>query len=66
MITKFKTLNNDSTSIEFKREEKNILISIEKNDFGALEYLDVKISEENLFSLIGQLLRLQSEIKKLD
>lgn len=65
MITKFKTLNNDSTSIEFKREEKNILISIEKNDFEPLEYLDVKISEENLFSLIGQLLRLQSEIKKL-
>lgn len=65
MITKFRSLKSDNINIEFQKVQNNILISVEEQVPECdLNYLDVTLSEENLFDLIGQLLRLQSEIKK--
>ena len=64
MITKFKSEHSENITIEFQRVGKSVLVSIDETVKGNLTYLDAKLSEENLFSLIGQLLRIQSEIKK--
>lgn len=61
MITKFecqKNLNN----IEFKRELNNVFVNISCWETG--EYKSVRLTESNLFDLIGQLLRMQAEIRK--
>jgi len=62
MITKF-NCEQTHNSIEFSREVDNVLITITEFDLQS-EYLDVTLTKENLFSLIGQLLRIQAEIKE--
>jgi len=66
MITKFICKENYN-SVEFKKESNTLLVTINhlvKSDKLEQEFLDVRLSEQNLFDLIGQLLRLQSEIRK--
>jgi len=62
MITKFKCKNVQNNFIEFERDGKNVFIEITDTD------LEVEIctilDESQLFSLIGQLLRMQSEMRK--
>ena len=60
MITKFIDFQ-EHTSIEFQREKDTLLISIEQYEG---EISNSRLTESDLFSLIGQLLRIQSEIKK--
>ncbi len=66
MITKFMTLEKEaSNSIEFgicDIENKIVRIKTNKND-NPEHYLDVLIDEQDLFELIGQLLRIQSKLK---
>ncbi len=61
MITKFNCKENYN-SIEFKREVDTLIISI--SEYETDSYFDVTLTEQDLFSLIGQLLRVQSEIRK--
>jgi len=61
MITKFNCKENYN-SIEFKREVDALIISI--SEYETDSYFDVTLTEQDLFSLIGQLLRVQSEIRK--
>ncbi len=61
MITKF-ICKESLNSIEFKREVNTLIISI--SEYETDDYIDVTLSEQDLFSLIGQLLRIQSEIRK--
>lgn len=61
MITKFEC-NENLNYIEFKREANNVLVNITCEETG--DYKAVKLSGSDLFDLIGQLLRMQSEIKK--
>lgn len=63
MITKFNCKDNYN-SIEFSRESNTVLVCITEFQMGVDNQLDVRLSKENLFSLIGQLLRIQSEIKE--
>ena len=61
MITKFECYENYN-SIEFKRELNNIFVNISCWETG--DFKSVRLSESDLFDLIGQLLRMQSEIRK--
>ena len=62
MITKFRGVGNVDHTIEFERSElSNVDITIE--NVTDSEYQMITISEKDLFSLIGQLLRIQSEIR---
>ena len=61
MITKF-VCDENHNSIEFKRELNNVFINIE--DWQTGDYKSVNLNEQNLFDLIGQLLRMQAEMKK--
>ena len=68
MITKFVCRENYN-SIEFKKEEDTVLVTtthLVRTDLNDPEdtYLDARLSEQDLFNLIGQLLRIQAEIKK--
>jgi hypothetical protein len=65
MITKFISIGEQPTNIEFKKTRNNTLeVEIEHlNPHCTQELHVVELSEENLFSLIGQLLRIQAEIK---
>jgi hypothetical protein len=64
MITKFFTLEEDaSNSIEFGIQDKALRIKTNKND-NPETFLDVLIDEQDLFELIGQLLRIQSKLKR--
>jgi len=61
MITKFKTLSDYNAFIEVSNDNDYLRISINDEDHGINEVL---LSEKDLFNLIGQLLRIQSEIRK--
>ncbi len=61
MIVKFKCLNS-SNLLEIEKEEDYVIFSIEDTD-EMYSRQDVVLTKDNLFSLIGQLLRLQSELK---
>jgi len=61
MITKFKTRHDEKTTLEFSKEDEYLRVIIEDDNIGINE---VFLSEKDLFSLIGQLLRIQSEIRK--
>ena len=62
MITKFRGIDSDHT-IEFERSERsNVNVIIE--DCSTEEYQLITLSDKDLFNLIGQLLRIQSEIRK--
>ena len=64
MITKFVCQEN-TNSIEFKKEEDTVLVTVEAVlKESPFEYLEARLSEQDLFNLIGQLLRIQAEIKK--
>ena len=66
MITKFICRENYN-SLEFKKESNSLLVTIShlvKSDTLEVDFLDVRLTEQNLFDLIGQLLRVQSEIRK--
>ena len=66
MITKFICKENYN-SLEFKKESNSLLVTIShlvKSDTIEFDFLDVRLTEQNLFDLIGQLLRFQSEIRK--
>ena len=68
MITKFVCTENYN-SIEFKKEEDTVLVTtthLVRTDLNDPEdtYLDARLSEQDLFNLIGQLLRIQAEMKK--
>jgi hypothetical protein len=65
MITKFKSIGNEPINIEFKKTYSNTLeVEIEHLNPSCPQELHlVELTEDNLFSLIGQLLRIQSEIK---
>ncbi len=66
MITKFICKENYN-SLEFKKESNSLLVTIShlvKSDTLEIDFLDVRLTEQNLFDLIGQLLRVQSEIRK--
>ena len=67
MITKFRSIGEEPVNIEFSKTPNNTLeIEMEHlNPHSSQEIHIVELSEENLFSLIGQLLRIQSEIKSL-
>jgi hypothetical protein len=66
MITKFCTINeNETNSIEFSKTKDDFIhIEISDNNYPDVNSQQVIIDKQDLFSLIGQLLRLQSEIKK--
>lgn len=51
-----------SNSIEFGLQNKLVRIKTNKND-NPEQFLDVLIDEQDLFELIGQLLRIQSKLK---
>tara|TARA_R110000787_G_C13236699_1_gene427883 strand:+ start:146 stop:337 length:192 start_codon:yes stop_codon:yes gene_type:complete len=61
MITKFEN-KTEQTSIEFENSGNGSLLIVSKD----YEHGDVyhELTESDLFSLIGQLLRIQSELKK--
>lgn len=61
MITKFNCKENYN-SIEFKREVDVLLVEISEYETDLC--LDITLTESDLFDLIGQLLRVQSEIRK--
>ena len=61
MITKFNCKENFN-SIEFKREVDVLLVEISEYETDLC--LDITLTESDLFDLIGQLLRVQSEIRK--
>ena len=61
MIVKFKCLNSANV-LEVEKEDDYVIFSIEDQD-EMYSRQDVVITKDNLFSLIGQLLRLQSELK---
>lgn len=60
MITKFNDYE-EHTSLEFSREGNTLIVKISNFEY---EEFSNRLSEDDLFSLIGQLLRIQSEIKK--
>jgi hypothetical protein len=62
MITKFRCVDDFTRSLEIENLGGKICFSIDEID--SSEYLEVNISKEDLFSLIGHLLRVQSEIRK--
>ena len=62
MITKFKDRVNLFSTIEFSREEKNLTITLKEKDFE--NPIKITLSSQDLFDLIGQLLRIQADIKK--
>ena len=61
MITKFEN-KLEGTSIEFENSGKGSVHITSQGE--GLENHYHELSEQDLFSLIGQLLRIQSEIKK--
>lgn len=61
MITKFNCKENYN-SIEFKRDVDVLLVEISEYETDLC--LDITLTESDLFDLIGQLLRVQSEIRK--
>ena len=66
MITKFLSSEEGSLSaVEFlQRGDKVQILSVEDVRSPIEKHIDVTITEQDLFSLIGQLLRMQSEIRK--
>lgn len=62
MITKFRCVDDFTRSLEVENLGEKICFSIDEID--SSEYLEVNISKEDLFNLIGHLLRVQSEIRK--
>ena len=62
MITKFICKSDVFKSIEFEKIGEGVTITIEDSEVNELQEVD--LSEKDLFSLIGQLLRIQSEIRK--
>ena len=64
MITKFNDCVDGVSSIEIRRKEETVLIEVMEDFSNPLGSYEVNISYDDLFSLIGQLLRIQSEIKK--
>ena len=63
MITKFNCQDENFKAIEFSRTSHNQL-EIEMIDEETDERNSIYLTEKNLFDLIGQLLRIQSEIRK--
>ena len=65
MITKVISIGSEMANIEFSRTEiGNLRVEVEHlNPRNSQEPHIVELSEDDLFSLIGQLLRLQSEIR---
>lgn len=65
MILKFESIGKEPVNVEFKKTNENTLeIEVEHLNPSCCQELHlVELSEDNLFSLIGQLLRIQSEIK---
>lgn len=68
MITKFYDNDSDceNTSIEFKPTERGITITCESNMDNLSEdneLIVLDLSKSDLFDLIGQLLRIQSQLK---
>ena len=62
MITKFRSLERDNY-LEFERESNTVLVNIydiENNE----DQKHVILKDNDLFDLIWQLLRIQSEIRK--
>ena len=64
MITKFEDLKQN-TFLEFRKSKDKTLL-VEISDRESAEGFSARLTEQDLFSLIGQLLRIQSEIKKND
>jgi len=63
MITKFRCLYQEDVVLEVERSDhKEITVIVEDQSRKTLN--SIILSEQDLFNLIGQLLRLQSEIKK--
>mgnify|MGYP003644306133 FL=1 len=62
MITKFECRETKNT-VEFQREMDTILLNIQSYE-NRDDYQSATLSEQDLFNLIGQLLRMQAEIKK--
>ena len=62
MITKF-VCNETKNTVEFQREMDTILLNIQSYE-NRDDYQSATLSEQDLFNLIGQLLRMQAEIKK--
>lgn len=60
MITKFHDYQDESTSIEFIPKQQTLTIV---TDNGGVT-MQITITEQDLFNLIGQLLRIQSDIRK--
>ena len=67
MIYKFQELKEPySKVIEFQQVDNKILISSTEDELNQTENnVSIELDEEQLFELIGCLLRLQSKIKKL-
>lgn len=66
MITKFKDLTNQNKVIEFSNLDDTLLIfmsDFDPNLFASIG-IEITLSKYDLFELIGQLLRIQSIIKK--
>ena len=61
MITKFKTINEGTAILEFSKERGYVKVLIDDSNKGSNR---VYLSEQDLFNLIGQLLRIQSELRK--
>lgn len=66
MITKFKSIGEEATVLEIEKTDSNtVTFEIEHLDpYTTQEPHVVEISKDDLFSLLGQLLRIQSEIRK--
>lgn len=65
MITKFISRAEDECEIQFLIIEDMLKIEIEHfNPYCPQEKHEVELSKEDLFELIGQLLRIQSKLKK--
>ncbi len=62
MITKFEDSKQD-TFLEFRKSKDKTLL-VEISDRQTAEGFSCRLKEDDLFCLIGQLLRIQSEIKK--
>lgn len=63
MITKFRCLHQEGVVLEVERSHYKEITVVIENEIRETSN-SIVLSEQDLFNLIGQLLRLQSEIKK--
>ena len=63
MITKFIDLEDSKKTIEFTKCRKGIIITCEELQYPVGDSISLRISKDDLFDMIGQLLSIQAQLK---